>query len=119
KDLADYRPQAPEPGTARRVKTSVPVERLRELNRSLMTFPEGFSVHPKLQRAINRRMEALDDPDARVIEWATAEDLALASILEAGTAVRMTGQDVERGTFSQRHAVFHDVKTGATFTPLQ
>jgi len=49
--------------------------------------------------------------------WATAEDLALARILEEGTAVRMTGQDSERGTYSQRHAVFHDIKTGASFTP--
>lgn len=119
KDLADYRPEPPVPGTARRVKTSIPVERLRELNRSLLTFPEGFNVHPKLQKAISRRLEALDDTNARVIEWATAEDLALASILEEGTAVRMTGQDVERGTFSQRHAVFHDIKTGGTFTPLE
>ncbi len=118
KDLADYRPESPVPGTARRVKTAVPVKRLRELNQALLTFPDDFSVHPKLQRAIKRRLDALDDPDARVIEWATAEDLALASILEEGTAVRMTGQDVERGTFSQRHSVFHDVKTGATFTPL-
>ena len=107
------------PGTARRVKTSIPVERLRELNRSLLTFPEGFSIHPKLQKAIARRLEVLDDPNARVIEWATAEDLALASILEEGTAVRMTGQDSERGTYSQRHAVFHDIKTGDTYTPLE
>jgi 2-oxoglutarate dehydrogenase E1 component len=118
KDLPNYRPESPVPGTARRVKTAVPVERLRELNRSLLTFPEGFNLHPKLQRAINRRREALDDEKARVIEWATAEDLAMASILAEGTAVRLTGQDSERGTYSQRHAVFHDVKTGATFTPL-
>ncbi len=118
KDLANYRPESPVPGTARRVKTAVPVERLRDLNRALLTFPEGFTLHPKLLRAINRRREALDDANARIIEWATAEDLALASILADGTAVRMTGQDTERGTYSQRHAVFHDVKTGATFTPL-
>ncbi len=93
KDLANYRPESPVPGTARHTRTAIPVERLRELNRALLTFPEGFTVHPKLQRAIKRRLEALDDADARVIEWATAEDLALASILEDGTAVRMTGQD--------------------------
>ncbi len=118
KDLADYRPLAPIPGTARRVKTGVSVERLRALNQSLLTFPDDFTVHPKLLRAVKRRRDALDDADAPAIEWATAEDLALASILEEGTAVRMTGQDAERGTFSQRHSVFHDVKTGATFTPL-
>ena len=118
KDLANYRPESPVPGTARHTKTAIPVERLRELNRALLNFPEGFNLHPKLVKATSRRREALDDADARVIEWATAEDLALASILEEGTAVRLTGQDSERGTYSQRHSVFHDVKTGATFTPL-
>ncbi|HVU10463.1 MAG TPA: 2-oxoglutarate dehydrogenase E1 component [Phototrophicaceae bacterium] len=118
KDLANYRPESPVPGTAKRVKTAVSVTRLRELNRALLTFPADFTLHPKLQRATNRRRELLDDADASVIEWATAEDLALASILEDGTAVRLTGQDSERGTYSQRHAVFHDVKTGKTFTPL-
>ncbi len=118
KDLANYRPESPVPGTARHTKTALSVERLRELNHALLTFPDDFNLHPKLARAINRRHEALDDADARVIEWATAEDLALASILAEGIAVRFTGQDSERGTYSQRHAVFHDVKTGATFTPL-
>ncbi len=119
KDIVDYRPEAPVPGTARRVKTAVPIKRLRALNQSLLTFPEDFTLHPKLVKATKRRRDALNDSSAHVIEWATAEDLALASILEEGTAVRMTGQDAERGTFSQRHSVFHDVKTGSTFTPLQ
>lgn len=54
-----------------------------------------------------------------LIDWSMAESLALASILEDGTPIRMTGQDVQRGTFSQRHAVFHDVHTGERFVPLQ
>src|SRR5690606_30324009 len=53
-----------------------------------------------------------------VVNWATAESLAMASILADGIPIRFTGEDVERGTFNQRHAVFHDVKTGQTFTPL-
>lgn len=119
RDLIDARPPVPEPGTARRVKTGVSLERLRELNRALLNLPEGFHVHPKLQRVMKRRQDALDKPDEKNIDWSNAEDLAIASILEDGIAVRFTGQDVERGTFSQRHAVFHDYETGETYTPLQ
>src|SRR5690606_26348498 len=61
----------------------------------------------------------LDDADARTIDWATAEELAFASILEDGTPIRLTGEDVERGTFSQRHAVLHDAETGQQFVPLR
>jgi 2-oxoglutarate dehydrogenase E1 component len=57
--------------------------------------------------------------DELSIDWATAEDLAFASILQDGVAIRLTGQDVERGTFSQRHAVFHDAETGKKFIPFQ
>lgn len=119
KDLNDPIPTPPAPGTARRVKTSVSLTRLRELNRALLRFPEGFNVHPKLQRVIKRRTDGLDKPNEPNIDWSAAEDLALASILADGVAVRMTGQDVERGTFSQRHAVFHDHQTGEEHVPLQ
>ncbi len=119
RDLVDLRPTPPVPGTARRVKTGVPVERLREYNRALLTLPEGFHLHPKLQRVMKRRHEGLDQPSAANVDWAQAEDLAMASILADGIPVRLTGQDVERGTFSQRHAVFHDAETGERHTPLQ
>ncbi len=118
-DLVDHAPPPPPQGAARRVKTAVPLRDLAALNDALLTLPDGFALNPKLERAMARRRKALDDADARSIDWATAEQLAFASILQAGTAIRFTGQDVERGTFSQRHAVFHDVRTGATFTPLQ
>ncbi len=118
-DLVLEQPEPPPPGAARRVKTAVLAQRLRELNEALLTTPEGFNFHPKLERARQRRREVLNTDDQPTIEWATAEELAFASILEDGIAIRLTGQDVERGTFSQRHAVFHDVQTGATFTPLQ
>jgi 2-oxoglutarate dehydrogenase E1 component len=118
RDLLDPRPLPPEPGAARRVKTSIGLGRLRELNRALLTFPEGFTPHPKLQRMINRRLQTTEE-EMPLIDWSTAESLALASILEDGTPIRMTGQDVQRGTFSQRHAVFHDVHTGERFVPLQ
>ncbi len=118
-DLAEDTPPPPPRGAARSARTSVPLTRLHALNQALLQLPDGFALNPKLERAMARRRQALDDADARTIDWATAEQLALASILADAIPVRFTGQDVERGTFGQRHAVFHDVKTGATFTPLQ
>ncbi len=111
--------EPPPAGAARNARTNVSLDRLRALNEALLALPEGFAIHRKLERARHRRHEAFDQPDERTIDWSLAEELALASILEDGVAIRITGQDVERGTFSQRHAVFHDVKTGARFVPLQ
>ena len=96
--------------------TAVSEERLRKLNAELLETPEGFTVHPKLASQLARRAKALDDA---TIDWATAESLAFASLLCDGVHVRMTGQDTERGTFSNRHAVLHDVETGELFTPLE
>ena len=97
----------------------MPLERLAEMNGSLLDTPAGFTVHKKLERSREKRAHVLDKPDERTIDWATAEELALASILADGTSVRLTGEDVERGTFSHRHAVLHDVKSGAIHVPLQ
>ena len=58
-------------------------------------------------------------PDERTIDWATAEELAFATILADGIPIRLTGEDVERGTFSHRHAVFHDAENGEQYVPLQ
>src|SRR6185369_10995055 len=77
------------------------------------------TLNPRLERAMKRRRTALDTADEAAIDWATAEALAFATILGDGTAIRLTGQDVERGTFGQRHAVFHDVQSGKSFVPLQ
>jgi len=118
-DLVEPLVMPPPPGAARRVKTAVPARRLRELNEALLRVPDGFALHPKLERAMQRRRKALDDLDTPTIDWALAEALAFATILEDDVSIRLTGQDVERGTFSQRHAVFHDVRTGRTFIPLQ
>ncbi len=89
---------------------------LRQLNEELHRLPEGFRLHPKLVRPFERRREAFDG-DGRV-DWAHAEALALASILTEGVPVRLSGQDTERGTFSQRHAVLHDVESGEVLVPL-
>ena len=106
-------------GVAGRTATGVPLSRLREINESLLTPPSGFTFHRKLERGRQRRRQALANPTEASIDWATAEELALATILADGTPIRLTGEDVERGTFSQRHAVFHDAVTGLQFVPLQ
>jgi 2-oxoglutarate dehydrogenase E1 component len=111
---------APVPaGTASRAKTGVAVSRLRQINESLLTPPAGFVFHKKLERGRERRRQAFASPDERTVDWATAEDMAFASILADGTPIRFTGEDVERGTFSHRHAVYHDAQTGKQFVPLQ
>jgi 2-oxoglutarate dehydrogenase E1 component len=95
------------------------LDRLRDINDALLARPAGFNFHRKLERGMERRRAAFAKPDERSIDWATAEELALATILADGIPVRMTGEDVERGTFSHRHAVFHDAETGTQLVPLQ
>jgi 2-oxoglutarate dehydrogenase E1 component len=99
------------------IVTAVPAERLLEFNEALLARPADFTPHPKLERALQRRRNALQE--ARAIDWGHAESLAFASILADGRPIRLTGQDSQRGTFSQRHVVLHDVKTGAQYTPHQ
>ena len=99
------------------VPTAVGAGTLRELNEALLTVPDGFTVHPKLVKQLDRRRQALGDEGG--IDWAHAEQLAYASLLTEGHPVRLTGQDAERGTFSQRHLVLHDAKTGQTICPIQ
>ncbi|HEY6961874.1 MAG TPA: 2-oxoglutarate dehydrogenase E1 component [Gaiellaceae bacterium] len=98
------------------VLTAVPADRLADLNEELLRTPDTFTVHPKLARQLERRRTALAEGG---IEWGHAEALAYASLLVDGIPVRLTGQDVQRGTFAQRHLVLHDVQTGETFTPMQ
>ena len=99
------------------VKTAVSVDRLRVLNEELLSVPDGFTVHPKLVKQLEQRREALGE--AGGIIWAHAEALAFASLLTEGIPIRLTGQDTERGTFSQRHLVLHDPKTGQEYCAMQ
>jgi 2-oxoglutarate dehydrogenase E1 component len=98
------------------VITAVGAEKLRELNRELLDTPQHFTVHPKLKRQLDRRLETIDEGR---IDWGQAEALAFSSLLVEGIPIRLTGQDTERGTFSHRHLVFHDPQTGEQYTPMK
>ena len=97
------------------VDTAVRAESLMALNEQLLHWPTGFTLHPTIQRTLPRRREGLTNGG---IDWGHAEALAFASLLTEGVGVRLTGQDAQRGTFSHRQGVLHDIVTGATFTPL-
>jgi 2-oxoglutarate dehydrogenase E1 component len=94
----------------------ISARQLIELNEALLERPEGFTGHPKLERGLQRRRDSLTQPGG--IEWAHAEQLAFAAILAEGTPIRLSGQDSERGTFSHRHLVLHDIATGEQYLPL-
>ncbi|MEZ0291762.1 MAG: multifunctional oxoglutarate decarboxylase/oxoglutarate dehydrogenase thiamine pyrophosphate-binding subunit/dihydrolipoyllysine-residue succinyltransferase subunit, partial [Solirubrobacteraceae bacterium] len=99
------------------VQTAVSTDRLTGLNEDLLRVPEGFTIHPKLIKQLERRRTTIG-PDGG-IDWSQAESLAFGSLLSEGTPIRLTGQDSERGTFSQRHLVLHDAKTGQRVSPIQ
>ncbi len=98
-------------------KESLRADRLVALNEQLLAWPPGVKPSSRLARTLHRRREAMGD--AGGIDWGHAEALAFASLLVGGTSIRMSGQDVERGTFSHRQAVLHDAETGETHAPLQ
>jgi 2-oxoglutarate dehydrogenase E1 component len=104
-------------GPGQDVETALAPEFIKALNEQLLTWPEGFTVHPKLRKQLERRRGALGADGE--IDWAHAEALALASLLTEGVPIRLTGQDTERGTFSQRHLVLHDAETGQRWVPIQ
>ena len=97
--------------------TAVRAEQLVAINEQLLQYPADFTPHPRLAKQLERRRDALGE--AGGVDWGHAEALAFGSLIAGGTSVRLTGQDAERGTFSHRHAVLSDVKTGRTYTPLQ
>ncbi|RIV21691.1 2-oxoglutarate dehydrogenase E1 component [Alicyclobacillaceae bacterium I2511] len=110
-------PEAPGNGGDAAIETGVPLAVLQDLNTQLLKWPEGFTIYPKLDRILKRREHSFNE--AGVVDWAQAEVLALATLVQEGTPIRLTGQDTERGTFSQRHLVLHDVNKQETYTPLQ
>ncbi len=103
--------------SAPNVSTAVDKQVLCDALRKLSTLPEGFNVHRDVERTvIKKRLGMLDSGE---LQWSEGESLAYATLLSEGYNVRITGQDCERGTFSHRHAVLHDVTTGEKFVPLR
>ncbi len=96
-------------------RTAVPAEVLARIGAAHARPPAGFTVHPKLTALLAKREQMSREGG---IDWAFGELLAFGSLLLEGTPVRLAGQDSRRGTFAQRHAVFHDRETGAEWTPL-
>jgi 2-oxoglutarate decarboxylase len=90
--------------------------RLRTVLGALGTLPDGFEIHPKLVPFVRKRAELLEGKGE--VDWATGESLAWGTLLLEGVPVRLSGQDSGRGTFSQRHAVLHDVRTQKEYAPL-
>jgi 2-oxoglutarate dehydrogenase E1 component len=100
----------------RRGKTGVPIKTLREIGKKLSEVPEGFNAHRTIQRFMDSRAKMVDTGEG--IDWAFAEALAFGSLVQEGTKIRLSGQDVERGTFSQRHSVLYDQETEDRYIPL-
>lgn len=96
--------------------TSLTLETATELLGKLASYPSSFNINRKLKRFMELRQEMA--VGKRSLDWSAAEALAMASLLAAGHPIRLSGQDSERGTFSQRHAVLHDAASGEQFTPL-
>ncbi len=105
-------------GAREEVDTALSQEQLFALDAGIHALPDDFSPNSKLKRLWDRRAQVVQDANGKV-DWAHAESLAFAAILADGAPIRLTGQDAQRGTFSQRHVVLHDAKTGQVYTPLQ
>jgi 2-oxoglutarate dehydrogenase E1 component len=96
--------------------TGLPIQKLRVLGEKISTIPSNFNAHNTLQKIYKERLNSI--VDGKNIDWATAEALAWAHLLDEGYTIRLTGQDVERGTFSHRHAVLHDQVNGSKYIPM-
>jgi 2-oxoglutarate dehydrogenase E1 component len=104
-------------GDERRGNTGVSMETLREVGKRLTVIPSDFSAHKTIVRLLERRREMITKGEG--IDWAMAEHLAFGTLVNEGFPVRLSGQDCERGTFSQRHSVLIDQETERRYTPLR
>jgi len=102
---------------ARRGKTSVKKDKIEKIGELIHRMPKSFNAHPKIRKLFEKRLKSIKDGNE--IDWATAESLAFATLLEEGYGVRLSGQDSGRGTFSQRHGVLYDQKNEDRFVPLR
>jgi 2-oxoglutarate dehydrogenase E1 component len=100
----------------RRGLTGVDLDKIKQLATRITAIPSGFSVHKTIQRFLDNRRQAVETGEG--LDWATGEALAFGSLLDEGYPVRLSGQDSERGTFSQRHSVLIDQQTEARYIPL-
>jgi 2-oxoglutarate dehydrogenase E1 component len=100
----------------RRGQTGTPIEMLKEIGRAITEVPQGFHLHRTIARFLEQRRKAIDT--GKDIDWATAEALAFCSLLRDGDPVRLSGQDTERGTFSQRHSVLVDQENEDRYIPF-
>lgn len=100
----------------RRGNTGVELSELKDIGAKITSVPEGFHVHRTVQRFLDNRAKAIDTGEG--IDWATGEALAFCSLLREGHRVRLSGQDCERGTFSQRHSVLIDQEDESRYTPF-
>ncbi len=98
------------------VETGVPFDQLQKVAMGLTRVPDHLTLHPKIVKLVEARRQEF--VERRPVEWAFAEALAFGSLLLEGTPVRLSGQDSRRGTFSQRHSVLFDARTGAPYYPL-
>ncbi len=105
-----------EQDSPRRGKTAVEARKLRDYGEKLCKVPDNFHLHKTIQRFLDNRRKAIETGEG--IDWATAEALAFASLVDEGYRVRLSGQDCERGTFSQRHSVLIDQENEARYIPL-
>ncbi|WP_030170415.1 multifunctional oxoglutarate decarboxylase/oxoglutarate dehydrogenase thiamine pyrophosphate-binding subunit/dihydrolipoyllysine-residue succinyltransferase subunit [Streptomyces sp. NRRL S-813] len=108
--------QAPQDGFPVAVPTAISSEVVKRIAESQVNIPDHFTVHPRLLPQLQRRTAMVEDG---TIDWGMGETLAVGSLLLEGTPVRLSGQDSQRGTFGQRHAVLIDRETGEEYTPLQ
>ena len=99
------------------VQTAASRELLEKVARGLTQVPTDFKVNPKIKRILDSRWQGFEE--CAPVDWSYAEALAFGTLLAEGTPVRLSGQDSERGTFSQRHAVLYDLETRAKYVPLR
>lgn len=93
------------------------MEVLQSVGAAITQLPQSFTAHRQIVKVYEERRKMIEAGAG--VDWATAEALAFATLLSEGNHVRLSGQDVERGTFSHRHAVLHDQNTGEKFVPLR
>jgi 2-oxoglutarate dehydrogenase E1 component len=98
------------------VATQVDEKTIKDISARINTLPASFHLHSKLNRFFEARLKAVQD--GKGIDWGNGELLAYATLLNEGIGVRLSGQDVERGTFTHRHSVVNDFETGESYTPI-